>query len=650
MKGIPSNFKRFLIDFLGIVTFAVVLANLSLEGYISSLSDLIPVGRESDFRSSDFYQIVADARAEKYLDDKIVIVPIDTMSRKRICQLVEDISLCNPKVIGLDVFFSFPMEGDDYLLDVLRNTSGLVAAIGGIEDNKNVMVLNDSYILDSLPYSNRGIVNMNVRRRYHVVRDFIPYYQTNRGTINHFALAIAAQAAPEKAKCARDYYEYNNVPVPIYYPSREFEVIEPGEIIERIDDLDGKIVLIGALHDPQDIFVTPTNDTMPGIMVHAYALSTILSEQYMNTMSKCVLWFWGLLISILFISIKIWLKKRSLENLLMRIFQVLLMLSITYIGCLLFIEYRYVIELSIPLMLVALGVAALDVWDDFLHLLKNIYSYMKNHLFARLKVLLFLLSLSLTMQAASYRVYKFEGDVRILQADKWVKPQKNQELSVRDQFIIGEQGVLGIVVNETHRIYYNVQSGKQNVAQIISAARKQSDRLANNMHKQLTTNKKLGDSSFPVLGGVNRGNTQENNTAQVYAAIYQYLKSNVKQPIVPITAEIVYNGDNYHFKTVNHIDKPLYFNVIKLPIKSDDYPQICMEVGYTENEPFLVIDANKAIDWINYLFVIEESKHRYLIFASEVPYDCQALQIMLKMQQPPDISGNFATVYMSVIQ
>ena len=271
------------------------------------------------------------------------------------------------------------MEGDEYLLEVLRNTPGLVAAMGGITDDINNLELSDSYLLDSIPYSNRGIVNMNVRRRYNVVRDFVPYYQTNHGIINHFALALAAQAAPEKAKYAQDLYGHNNVPIPIYFPSREFEVIEPSEVINRVDDLEGKIVLIGALHDPQDIFVTPINDAMPGIMVHAYALSTILNDQYVNTMSKCVLWFWGFLISALFVCIKIWLKKRSLENLLMRIFQVILMLSITYVGCLLFIEYRYVIELAIPLMLVALGVAALDVWADFLHLIKKIYSYMKKH-------------------------------------------------------------------------------------------------------------------------------------------------------------------------------------------------------------------------------------------------------------------------------
>lgn len=650
MKRIPSGLKSIVIDCIGIIAFAVVLANLSLGGCVSSLSDLIPVGRELDFRSSDFYQIVADARAEKILDDNIVIVPIDTMSRQGICQLIEDISLCNPKIIGLDVFFLFPMEGDDYLLEVLRDSPCLITAIGGITDNKNNIELNDSYILDSLPYWKRGIVNLNVSRRYHVVRNFVPYYNTDQGVMNNFAQAIASQVDSQKAKCAQDLYKQNEVPIPIFYPSREFEKIEPGEILNRIDDLEGKIVLIGALNDPQDTFISPINDAMPGILVHAYTLSTILNGQYVTTVPKYILWTFGLFISFLFIIIKMWLKKRSLENLLMRFFQVLLMLSITYIGSLLFIEYSYVLELTIPLMLVALGVAALDIWGDFLHLFNIFYSYMKKHLFTRLKVLFLFLAVSVTMQANSYRVYKCEGDVRILQDNKWVKPQKNQTLYVRDQFMIGEHGVLGIVVNETHRIYYNTQSGKQNVAQIISAARKQSDRVASNMHKQLTRRNNLGNSSLPVLGGVNRGNKQENNTALVYAAIYKYLKSNVTQMQVPVTASIVYDGDNYHFKTVNNTDKPLYTNVIKLPINDDDYPLICMEVGYSENEPFLVIDANKETDWSNYSFVIDKNKNIYLIFASEVPYDCQALQIMLKAQLPPEISSNQVRVYLSVFQ
>ena len=110
MKKFHIDLKKIVIDFVGIVVFALVLANVSFDGCISSLSDLMPVERDLDFLSSDFYQVVADARAEKVLDEQIVIVPIDKLSRREIGHLIEDVSLCNPLAIGLDVFFAFPMK------------------------------------------------------------------------------------------------------------------------------------------------------------------------------------------------------------------------------------------------------------------------------------------------------------------------------------------------------------------------------------------------------------------------------------------------------------------------------------------------------------------------------------------------------------
>ena len=653
MKKLLNGYKRFIIDLIGIITFAVVIANISTKGFVSSISDLVPVGRELDFQSSDFYQIVADARAEKVLDDQIVIVPIDNLSRKEICHLIEDISLCSPRAIGLDVFFAFPMEGDDHLLEVLRTTQGLIAPMGVIPGENKQWKINDSYLLDSLYDNFRGIVNMNVKRRYHVVRGFVPCYQTDRGIINHFALVLASQANPSIAERLQTSFMDNpSQDIPIDYTSREFEIIEPEDVLESTDNLKNKVVMIGALHDTQDIFITPINDAMPGIMVHAYTLSTILGERYINAMPKWGLYLFGLLISILFVIVKMWLKRHSIENLLMRVFQVLIMLVIIYLGCLLFIEYYYVVELSMPLMLVALGLVALDIWDDFLRIIHYFFNYMKKFFLTKLHLLAFFLMLPSALQAVSFRIYRVEGEVSILKNNKWVTPTINQELSVSDQFMIGEQGRLGIVNNENHRIYYTVRNGKQNVAQIISAARKQSDRIASNMHKQLTSNTKLTDSPLPIWGGVNRGKQQNgDSTAFVYAAIYQYLQTQEKQASKLVSADIITSDDSYFFKAVNNTDMLLFANVIRLPQASDDYPQICLEVGYTMNEPFLVIGPHQETNWSNYTFLRENLQHNYLLFASETPYDCQALQMLLRTFSPPNQpNGKQAKVYFSLIK
>lgn len=635
---LPYRFKNFIIHLSGIVFFACVLSVMSDKGCVSSLSDLAPIDRELDFKSSDFYQLVSDARAVKVLDEQIVIVPTDNLSRNDICQLIEDISLGNPKAIGLDVFFRFPMENDEHFLEVIRNTPELVLAAGILPNDNHVA---GTYFLDSLNNSLYGVVNMNVQQRYHVVRDFRPYYQTNCGVVDHFSLSLAKRVNPSIAKHFQSTHEISSeTVVPIDFSSREFDIIEPGDVLEHIEKLKGKVVMLGDINDTQDIFITPVDDNMSGVMVHAYSLSTILGERYYTMIPQWILWLLGLFLCIIFVVVKMWLKNHSLENLLMRVFQILTMMTITYLGCILFIKYHYVLELSMPLMIIALGLAALDVWDDIVHVTPKIFEYMKKHLLSRFHILGLLLLLTSTLQASTYRIYKIEGDVRILKNDKWVTPQASQELSVRDQFMIGSQGRLGIVVNETHRIYYTVSCGKQNVAQIISAARKQSDRIASNMHKQLVDNKQQKGSSLPVFGGVNRGSMQEDTATElVYATIYQYIQERSHRSDTQITAEKVVDGDSYYFKASNYTDKPLYANVIRLPLTSNEHPQVCMEVGYTMNEPFLIMGPQQETSWSGYSFLCEEPRRQYLLFASEQPYDCQALQMMLRTMASPELSN-----------
>ena len=116
-------------------------------------------------------------------------------------------------------------------------------------------------------------------------------------------------------------------------------------------------------------------------------------------------------------------------------------------------------------------------------------------------------------------------------------------------------------------------------------------------------------------------------------------------------ADRVTDGDCYFFRAENDTDVPLYANVIRLPLAPDEHPQICMEVGYTMNEPYLVMGASQATEWSNYTFLVEESRHKYLLFASEIPYDCQALQMMLKTLLPPAQSkGKNSDVYFSLIK
>ena len=640
MQNKKYRIYRFFVNLLGILLFFLILNNVSLPD-LSSLSAYNPAEREVDFCSTDFYQMVADGRKEKILDDKIVIVPIDELSRKDIRQLLEDINLCNPLAIGLDVFFQFSMQDDDKLLDVLRQTPKLIAPMGVRPNADNVCDVMDAYLLDSIEDAKRGIVNMNIEHRYNVVRDFKPFYQTDRGELSHFVLAIAQLVdSVAVGNISSRIVEDVSSSVCIDFVSREFEKIAPFDVLERIDDIEGKIVLLGAVEDAQDIHITPIDDSMPGILIHAYALSTVLRQHHKAKMPSWALWLMGIFISAIFVGSKIALSNIIGGGTLMRLFQTVLLILIVYIGCVLYIKLNFVLELTLPLAVVGLGFIALDYWNDFCKLIIKIINKMNIRFFKSLLSVLILLGIvSVDLQAAPYRIFKFEGDVKILQQGTWVEVTNGQEVIIRDQFLLGEEAKLGIVDYDTRRIYYTNKSGKQNVAQIISKARKDADAIASNMRKQLSAS---GDvKNIPILGGVNRGFTaQTDATINIYSDIYHHLNGSRDICEDGLTAEIVKDGKSYHFKIKNSTSKPLFVNVIKLPRSDDEKHQLCLEVGYTENEPYLIIAPETEIELNHYVFLADDVAPNYLLFACEEPYDCQALKMLLNVFAPPHKSGH----------
>ena len=65
-----------------VITVATLLFSHVLVYDLMSVSFFSPMEKASDFRFSDFYTIVADDRAVSTLDDDIVIVPVDGLTRK----------------------------------------------------------------------------------------------------------------------------------------------------------------------------------------------------------------------------------------------------------------------------------------------------------------------------------------------------------------------------------------------------------------------------------------------------------------------------------------------------------------------------------------------------------------------------------------
>ena len=367
--------KRIAINFVGILLLAIGLSQVTTDD-LSTLPYFSSAGI-TDYDSSDFYQFVANARNERLLDNHIVIVPIDTLSRMDIATLVEDISLCNPAAIGLDVFFGYVADHDSLLLELLKQEPRLVLPMGVDAEGDEGWKARNAYLFDSTQQQ-RGVINLNISTPYSVVRNFRPYYQTDRGKIPHFTTALARMAVPESethlqqwlSQASHGEEDEEGQVVYINYGSREYEIIEPSQVIEKPEALENKVVLLGTLNDMQDVHITPISEQMPGILIHAYTLSTILDADELTPLPKWAQWLLAIVLSLCFVMVSSASLNYRASNLFMRLFQIAMFLLVVVCGTLLFFHLHLIVDLTFPLSLIALGLLALDLWNGILGVLR----------------------------------------------------------------------------------------------------------------------------------------------------------------------------------------------------------------------------------------------------------------------------------------
>lgn len=358
--------KKILINLIGVLVLAIGLSCLTTYDFTALVT---PAKRVVEYQSADFYQLVANSRHERELDSNVVIVPVDSLSRMEIAMLLSDVSLCNPAAIGLDIMFGYPSDGDSLILDLLHEIPSLVLPMGVEEEDHDTLawMTKAAYLFDEIPLENRGVVNLDIISTYSVVRTFRPYYDTNQGRLPHLATALAQRAAPDAVERLQRMSEHQDEgSVRINYDAREYEIVNPSDVLQHPEVMENKIVLVGLLNDPQDFHITPIGEYTPGLLIHAHSLSTILNGEYLTSLPQWAQWIVALLLCFCFVVARVFLADYRAGSLLMRVFQIVMLLLVVIIGAILFIHCHLIVELSLPLSLIALAFLALDVWKGIL--------------------------------------------------------------------------------------------------------------------------------------------------------------------------------------------------------------------------------------------------------------------------------------------
>lgn len=366
---------------LGVTVLAFLLSYVFMSPLSGSTAAFFSTPEKNDFTITDFYNIVADSRAISYLDTNIVIVNIDKSDRNDIAEMLEIISLCGPKAIGVDVMFSEPREGDEVLFDALNDCQAVVLPIGmkPTDSSESFRVYVSPFFYnpdsqDSLKLATAEYAATSMPSKYagSMVREMRPFFVVSSGdTILSFATALARIADPESYEELRN---RRHKLESICFHSRRFRIIEPEELMTYADELTGKIVILGALNEMEDLHPTPVDGAMPGVLIHAHSTATILDRAYMTTLPK---WFNILLgfiacFSIVYTHIVL---NPGIKGLVIRLLQVALLWIVVQLGYWLFINYDILIDFSYALLMLAFGLFACDIWTGVHTVIKNIISH-----------------------------------------------------------------------------------------------------------------------------------------------------------------------------------------------------------------------------------------------------------------------------------
>lgn len=356
MDSLPLFWKSIIITITTLLFSHVVVYDLMSVSFFS------PMEKAADFQFSDFYTIVADERAVSIHDEDIVIVPVDGYTRKEMAKVLDDINFCEPAAVGLDIAFAPPSNPDeDPFAQALASCSNLVMPVRIASDSVASHAEHLSYY-DSIVEPSGGFAAVNIQGdagARSTVREFSGFFETVEGDIPSLPASLVAIAKPEAYDKLK---ERSGKEESINFASRQFDIIDPEEIRDNPELIEGKIVLFGKMMNAGDLHVTPLDNFMPGLLIHAYTTATILSGDYTRELTPFEEYAIAALACLIVVWFNMWLIETPTGPVLVRVVQALLLYLMIVGGTMAYIKYNIDLNFSFAIMSTSLGVAAGDVY------------------------------------------------------------------------------------------------------------------------------------------------------------------------------------------------------------------------------------------------------------------------------------------------
>lgn len=354
---------RLLATSAAITALAFLLSFVVAAPFSASLSAMFSGPEKTDFMMSDLFVQVADGRPVRQIDDRIVLIDVGQMDRENIARTLEEVALCCPKAVGIDINFAQNMGGDEAdkrLLEAISSLPGVVLPLGVAERDGYFTVTDRPFFGDSLRNVTFGIANMPGNGERGAIRDFAVDFLLEDGrSVPSFVVAVAEAGNPNVAWPLR---ERGQKTARIAYASRDFTIIDGYSLDSHLDELDGKYVLIGATADARDMHATPVSSYMVGLLIHAYALSTLLDGHRFVVVPPTADYVLAVILCFIIVLGAVGIRGK-IRGLTLRIAQVALLYLAVRTGYSLYVDHDIICNFSYTLLMITFGIFAADVWN-----------------------------------------------------------------------------------------------------------------------------------------------------------------------------------------------------------------------------------------------------------------------------------------------
>jgi len=349
----------------------------------ASLSSFFSQPERGDFRITDIYAQVADSRPVRMLDDRIILLDIGYAGRDEIVDCFQTLSICEPKVVGIDINFAYPGDNDSLLIRAISNLPSAILPLGVecIADNK-FSLSDQPFFFDSEKNFKYGIVNLPAEKEHASIREYAVNYRMDTGlAMPSFAVAMAEAG---DANAVSDLMKRGNSRETIDYASREFLRMSIDDLAESPEKISDRYVIVGADNEASDMHSTPVNSYVSGMEIHAYALSSLLDRSWFTEMPAwadsviaCTLCFMVIFTALTFTG--------KLRGLTLRFLQIALLMAVVWTGYVAYIDHSVICNFSHTVLMLTFGLLALDVWngaEDLVSMAVKYYTKIKSKLCA----------------------------------------------------------------------------------------------------------------------------------------------------------------------------------------------------------------------------------------------------------------------------